>query len=118
MAAQSRQVRARNLNGGIELGVGEECICILQRVENRAWGPIRLTVRKSVDQTEIIIFIAVCSGGQKPHKSLHSSGQVVDKAARHIFCLHGFVRTYPCRNRIELIVEEWNVTLDARIMSH
>src|SRR5262249_50993615 len=118
MAAQGRQVRARNLNGGIEIGVGGEGIFILQRVEKRGWGAIRLMVRKSVDQTEIIIFIAVCSGGEKPHKSLHSSGQVVDKSARHIFCLHGFVRTYPCRNRIKLIVEEWNVTLDARMMSH
>ena len=73
-------------------------------------------VGDSVNDPKIVVLVPIGSSSQQPDKRLHPRSQVVDESPRDILCLHRFIRTHPRRNRIEFVIEEWDVSLDPGIV--
>ena len=62
-----------------------------------------------MDESEIVVFIAVDARRQQPHEGAHARRVIVDDAARDVLGLHRFIRASPCTNRIEFVIPEFDV---------
>ena len=56
---------------------------------------VGIVICNSVNNSEIVVLIAVRPGRQKPHECFHSRSMVVDQTSGNIFRLHRFIRTDP-----------------------
>ena len=106
----------RHLDLRIELRIGKKSVCILECRKDGARHEIIFVIRQSVDDSEVVIFVAIGSGRKEPNKSLDTSRKIVKHASRDILGLHGFVGTLPRRDGIELIVKERSVGANCRII--
>src|SRR5205085_11701969 len=110
-----RHLRPSNLDRWIEFCLREKSIGVLECAEDGARSEIGFLIRQSVDNAEVVVFVAVGSRSEEPNESFDTCSQIVEEASRNIFRLDRFVGPLPGWDGIKLVIKKGDFGTNPRV---